>query len=73
MRVLVMSDIHANYTALEAVIEDAGKFDAVWCLGDVEENRVTILTPDGGEEKLSLRSKAAVAEEIIGKIASLLE
>jgi predicted phosphodiesterase len=35
MRVLVMSDIHANYTALEAVIEDAGKFDAVWCLGDV--------------------------------------
>jgi phosphopantothenoylcysteine decarboxylase/phosphopantothenate--cysteine ligase len=40
---------------------------------DVEENRVTILTPDGGEEKLSLRSKAAVAEEIIGKIASLLE
>lgn len=35
MRVLVMSDIHANYSALEAVIEDAEKFDAVWCLGDV--------------------------------------
>ncbi|MBT3339147.1 MAG: metallophosphoesterase family protein [Anaerolineae bacterium] len=35
MRVLVISDIHANYTAFETVIEDAGKFDAVWCLGDV--------------------------------------
>lgn len=35
MRVLVMSDIHANYTALETVIKDAGDFDAVWCLGDV--------------------------------------
>ena len=36
MRVLVMSDIHANYTALETVIEDAkGEYDAVWCLGDV--------------------------------------
>lgn len=35
MRVLVISDIHANYTALETVIEDADNFDAVWCLGDV--------------------------------------
>ncbi len=35
MRVLVMSDIHANYTALETVIKDADGFDAVWCLGDV--------------------------------------
>ena len=35
MRVLVMSDIHANYTALETVIKDAGVYDAVWCLGDV--------------------------------------
>ncbi len=35
MRVLVMSDIHSNYTALETVIDDAGIFDAVWCLGDV--------------------------------------
>ncbi|HEX9118463.1 MAG TPA: metallophosphoesterase family protein [Anaerolineae bacterium] len=36
MRVLVVSDIHANLTALEAVIDDAGQFDfqAVWCLGD---------------------------------------
>ncbi len=36
MRALVISDIHANYSALEAVLEDArGEFDAVWCLGDV--------------------------------------
>ena len=36
MRTLVMSDIHANYTALDTVIKDAaGEFDAVWCLGDV--------------------------------------
>jgi predicted phosphodiesterase len=37
MRVLVISDIHSNRPALEAVLEDAGRFDyeAVWCLGDV--------------------------------------
>ncbi|MFM8322388.1 MAG: metallophosphoesterase family protein [Chloroflexota bacterium] len=35
MRVLVISDIHANLTALEAVISQAGFFDAAWCLGDI--------------------------------------
>lgn len=35
MRVLVISDIHANLTALEAVLADAGPVDATWCLGDV--------------------------------------
>lgn len=35
MRVLVISDIHANLTALEAVLQDAGAYDAVWCLGDI--------------------------------------
>jgi diadenosine tetraphosphatase ApaH/serine/threonine PP2A family protein phosphatase len=35
MTILVISDIHANRTALEAVLEDAGSFDEVWCLGDV--------------------------------------
>ncbi len=35
MRVLVISDIHANLDALEAVLADAGSFDAVWCLGDL--------------------------------------
>ena len=35
MRVLVMSDIHANYTALEAVLNDAGQVDETWGLGDL--------------------------------------
>ncbi len=35
MRVLVISDIHANYTALEAVLADSGKVDETWCLGDL--------------------------------------
>jgi diadenosine tetraphosphatase ApaH/serine/threonine PP2A family protein phosphatase len=33
MRILVISDIHANLNALEAVLEDAGSCDAVWCRG----------------------------------------
>lgn len=35
MRNLVISDIHANLKALETVLESAGEFDAVWCLGDI--------------------------------------
>ena len=35
MRVLVISDIHANFTAFEAVLKDAGKVDETWCLGDL--------------------------------------
>ncbi|MFN8383813.1 MAG: metallophosphoesterase family protein [Anaerolineales bacterium] len=35
MRILVMSDIHANYTALEAVLKSAGDVDETWCLGDL--------------------------------------
>lgn len=36
MRVAVISDIHANYHALEAVLAeiDRARVDAVWCLGD---------------------------------------
>jgi predicted phosphodiesterase len=34
-KVLVISDIHANAVALEAVLTNAGKFDETWCLGDV--------------------------------------
>src|SRR3990172_4498900 len=33
MRILVMSAIHANYTALDAVLKDAGQVDETWCLG----------------------------------------
>jgi len=35
MRTLIVSDIHANLTALSAVLEDAEPYDSVWCLGDV--------------------------------------
>jgi diadenosine tetraphosphatase ApaH/serine/threonine PP2A family protein phosphatase len=34
-KVLVISDVHANAVALEAVLTDAGKVDETWCLGDV--------------------------------------
>src|SRR5688500_5056149 len=37
MRVAVISDIHSNLPALEAVLSDVGRSDPalVWCLGDV--------------------------------------
>ena len=35
MRVLVLSDVHANLAALDAVIKEAGTWDELWCLGDV--------------------------------------
>lgn len=35
MRVLILSDIHANADALEAVLKDAGRVDAIWCAGDL--------------------------------------
>jgi len=35
MRYLIISDIHSNLVAFEAVLADAGSFDKVWCLGDM--------------------------------------
>ncbi len=35
MRRLVLSDIHSNLEAFQAVLDDAGPVDQVWCLGDV--------------------------------------
>jgi predicted phosphodiesterase len=35
MQVLVLSDIHANYVALEKILTDAPAYDTVWCLGDI--------------------------------------
>mgnify|MGYP001218408943 CR=1 FL=1 len=34
MDAIVLSDIHANLEALDAVLADAGRFDAAWFLGD---------------------------------------
>lgn len=36
MRCLIVSDIHANIVAFDAVLRHAdGKFDKIWCLGDI--------------------------------------
>jgi predicted phosphodiesterase len=36
MRILILSDIHANYTALEAALaKAAGRWDVAVCLGDI--------------------------------------
>ncbi|NJN19097.1 MAG: metallophosphoesterase family protein [Oscillochloris sp.] len=34
MRILIISDIHSNLAAIEAVFIAAGSYDALWCLGD---------------------------------------
>jgi diadenosine tetraphosphatase ApaH/serine/threonine PP2A family protein phosphatase len=34
MAILILSDVHANLEALQAVLAEAGKFDDVWFLGD---------------------------------------
>jgi diadenosine tetraphosphatase ApaH/serine/threonine PP2A family protein phosphatase len=34
-KILVLSDIHANLDALDAVLRDAGQTEEVWCLGDL--------------------------------------
>jgi predicted phosphodiesterase len=35
MRIAVISDVHANLHALDAVLADAGSVDAIWHLGDI--------------------------------------
>lgn len=35
MRYLIISDVHSNLAAFEAVLADVGSFDKVWCLGDM--------------------------------------
>ena len=36
MLILIISDIHANLAAFQAVLADAeGQWDAIWCLGDL--------------------------------------
>lgn len=35
MRILIISDVHANLPALESVLAAAAPFDSVWCLGDL--------------------------------------
>lgn len=35
MRLLILSDVHANIEALRAVLTDAGRTDGIWCAGDL--------------------------------------
>jgi len=35
MHILILSDIHANLAALEAVLAHAGQYDVLWLLGDI--------------------------------------
>jgi predicted phosphodiesterase len=35
MKILVLSDIHANITSLEAILSSVEPYEAVWCLGDL--------------------------------------
>jgi diadenosine tetraphosphatase ApaH/serine/threonine PP2A family protein phosphatase len=35
MRCLIVSDIHSNLEAFEAVLSHAGAVDSIWCLGDL--------------------------------------
>jgi predicted phosphodiesterase len=35
MRILLISDIHANLVALDTVLAQAAPFERIWCLGDV--------------------------------------
>ncbi|RLI19486.1 metallophosphoesterase, partial [Candidatus Bathyarchaeota archaeon] len=35
MRLLALSDIHSNLTALDEVLRDAGSWDMALCLGDI--------------------------------------
>ena len=57
MRAAIISDIHSNRAALEAVLEDVRPrgVDEVWCLGDVVG-----YGPDPGECLAIIRERAAV-------------
>ena len=58
MRVAVVSDIHANLVALDAVLAAIGSVDAVWQLGDVVGYGPD---PDGVVERLAAIAAIGVA------------
>ena len=55
MRYAIVSDIHANWDALETVLNDAGDVDQVWCLGDIVD-----MGPEPNECVEALRARSAV-------------
>jgi diadenosine tetraphosphatase ApaH/serine/threonine PP2A family protein phosphatase len=58
VRVAVLSDIHANLVALDAVLANVGTVDAIWHLGDVVGYGPE---PDGVVERLSGLGAVGVA------------
>jgi predicted phosphodiesterase len=58
LRIAVLSDIHSNLVALEAVLHHAGEVEAIWCLGDTVGYGPE---PDACLRAISQRSSAAVA------------
>jgi predicted phosphodiesterase len=58
VRVAVLSDIHSNLVALNAVLDSAGSVDAVWHLGDVVGYGPD---PDGVVERLASVDAVGVA------------
>src|SRR5690242_12056878 len=58
MRVAVLSDIHANLVALDAVLAAIGTVDAIWHLGDVVGYGSE---PDAVVERLGERGAIGVA------------
>ncbi len=56
MRVVIISDIHSNLPALEAVLDSVGAYEAVWVLGDIVG-----YGPHPNEVVARLRAEGAVA------------
>jgi predicted phosphodiesterase len=69
MRILVLSDIHANLAALEAVLAHAGQYDALWSLGDIVGYGPD---PNACIERLAAWSSTAIAGNhdwaVLGKL-----
>lgn len=70
LRNLVISDIHSNLEAFEAVLDDAGSVDEIWCLGDVVGYGPD---PNGCVERLTSRPHQCIAGNhdwaTVGKLA----
>lgn len=60
MRILVLSDVHANLPALEAVLKSSLSYDAVWNLGD------TVGYGASPNECIALLSEAGANPSLIG-------
>ncbi len=58
MTVLLISDVHANLQALEAVLDAEPRVDAIWCLGDLVDYGPS---PNECIEALRLRNVLCIA------------